>query len=35
MCWGKRMEKEGLNVLRGRRGEEVITGKYPPNTQEN
>jgi len=30
--WDQRVEEEGLNVLRGMRAEEVMTGKRPPNT---
>jgi len=31
----QRVENEGLNVLGGMRAEEVMTGKCPPNRQED
>ena len=33
--WDQRVEEEGLNVLGGMRVGEVMTGKCPPNTQED
>jgi len=31
----QRVKEEGVNVLGEMRAEEVMTGKHPPNTQED